>query len=175
MLSRRTLLVTAAASALFALDPLRAFAEAPERKLSLANPHTGEAFDDIYWAKGDYLPDALAQLDRLLRDFHNDKIVPIDPTLIDTLAKLRYRLTLAEPIQIMSGYRSPETNAAVRRHNHNAARNSYHMQGMAVDISVPRLSLRKLRRAAIEMRAGGVGTYPGGQFIHLDVGPVRTW
>lgn len=175
MLSRRTLLVTAAASALFTLDPLRAFADAPERKLCLANPHTGEAFNDIYWAEGEYLPDALAQLDRLLRDFHNDKIVPIDPALIDTLARLHYRLRLAEPIQIMSGYRSPETNAAVRRHNHNAARNSYHMQGMAVDISVPRLSVRKLRRAALEMRAGGVGTYPGAQFIHLDVGPVRAW
>lgn len=175
MMSRRTLLGTAAASALLALDPIRAFAMAPERALSLTNPHTGEAFNDVYWAEGAYLPDALAQLDRLLRDFHNDKVAPIDPDLIDMLARLRLRLGLAEPIQIMSGYRSPETNAAVRRHNHNAARNSYHMHGMAVDIAVPRLGVRKLRRAAVEMRAGGVGSYPGAHFIHLDVGPVRVW
>lgn len=175
MLSRRRLLITGAAAAAAAIHPAVARVVIPERKIFLANPHTGETFHDIYWAEGSYLPDALYRLDLLMRDHNNDKVKHIHPDLIDLLARLRQRLGIAKPIQVVSGYRSPETNAAARRHNRHVARNSFHMQGMAVDIRLPGFNLSKLKRAALAMQAGGVGTYPNADFIHLDVGPVRHW
>lgn len=175
MLSRRTMLVTGALSAFFIGRPALARVAMPERKIFLANPHTGEMFHDVYWAGGGYIPDALRGIDTLMRDHHNDEVKHIDPDLIDLLARLRTRLRIAHPIQVTSGYRSPRTNAAVRRRNSHAARNSYHMLGKAVDIRVPGYNLAKLRRAAIELKAGGVGIYPGESFVHLDVGPVRVW
>jgi len=88
---------------------------------------------------------------------------------------LRQKVGFVKPIQVNSGYRSPRSNAAARRRNRHVARNSLHMQGKAVDITVPGFNLAKLRRAAIELQAGGVGTYPDAHFLHLDVGPVRVW
>ena len=176
MLSRRALLTTAAAAtALSVARPAAAHVFGPERKIFLANPHTGETFHDIYWAEGDYIFEALKQLDVLLRDHHNDKITVMDPELIDLLAGLRRKLGIAQPIQVISAYRSRETNAALRRRNRHVARNSLHMEGKAVDIRVPSFNLAKLRRAAVALQAGGVGSYANANFIHLDVGPVRVW
>ncbi len=175
MLNRRKLLTAGAAVAFAVLRPAAARAFYPVRKVFLANPHTGDTFHDIYWEEGAYIPDALARIDLLMRDFHNDQVRRIDPDLIDLLARLRSRLGIVNPIQVMSGYRSPQTNAAVRRRNRHVARNSYHMQGKAVDIRVPGFHLAKLRRAAIELRSGGIGTYPKATFLHLDVGPYRVW
>lgn len=175
MLSRRRLLIAGAATAVAVSRPTLVWGAIPERKIFLANPHTGETFHDIYWADGGYVPDALDRLDLLLRDHNNDKVRHIHPDLIDLLARLRQRLGIAQPIQVTSGYRSPETNAAARRHNRHVARNSLHMCGMAVDIRVPGFNMSMLRRAALAMQAGGVGTYPNADFIHLDVGPVRHW
>jgi uncharacterized protein YcbK (DUF882 family) len=174
MLHRRAFLLTGAAAAFVISKPARAVIW-PERKIFLANPYTGESFHDIYWLDGDYIPESLHAIDRLMRDHQTDEISHIDPELIDVLARLRQKVGFVKPIQINSGYRSPRTNAAVRRRNPHAARNSFHMQGKAVDISVPGFSLRKLRRAAVELKAGGVGSYPGAHFVHLDVGPVRVW
>jgi uncharacterized protein YcbK (DUF882 family) len=174
MLDRRTLLIAGAASAFF-FKPSLAAVMVPERKVFLANPHTGETFHDIYWAEGDYIPESLRSIDVLMRDHNNDEITQIDRDLIDLLARLRSKLGVAQPVQVTSGYRSPRTNAAVRQRNSHVARNSYHMQGKAVDIRIPSFNLSKLRRAAIELQAGGVGTYPNASFLHLDVGPVRVW
>jgi uncharacterized protein YcbK (DUF882 family) len=167
--------VAGAAASFTILRPSVARAVPSVRKVFLANPHTGDAFHDVYWEEGEYIPDALARIDLLMRDFHNDQVRHIDPELIDLLARLRTRLGIAHPVQVMSGYRSPQTNAAARRRNRHVARNSYHMQGKAVDIRVPGFNLSKLRRAAIDLRAGGVGTYPNASFLHLDVGPYRVW
>ena len=149
--------------------------KAPPRHIHLINPHTGENFRDIYHENGAYVPDALRQLNLLLRDHANDKVHSIDPALIDLLADLKRRIDLTQPFHVVSAYRSPETNAAARRRNRNVARNSLHMHGKAVDVAVPDLNIQVLRRAAIALEAGGVGAYPHANFVHLDVGPVRTW
>lgn len=175
MLSRRTALAAGAASLFIFAKPSLAAVVAPPRNIFLANPHTGETFHDIYWSNGDYIPEALHSIDVLMRDHMCDEITQIDRALIDLLARLRSKLGVAQPMQVTSGYRSPRTNAAVRRNNRHVARHSYHMLGKAVDIRVPGFNLAKLRRAALELRAGGVGTYPDASFVHLDVGPVRVW
>lgn len=175
MLSRRTLLTTGIATTFLIGKPTLARVITLERRIFLANPHTGDVFHDVYFADGDYIPEAFQSIDRLMRDHNNDEVADIDPALIDLLARLRTKVGVAQPIQITSGYRSPRSNAAARRSNHHVARNSYHMQGKAVDIRVPGFNLSRLRRAAIELQAGGVGTYPNASFLHLDVGPVRVW
>lgn len=175
MLNRRKLLTAGAATVFFIVKPAVARAVPSVRKVFLANPNTGDVFHDAYWEDGTYIPDALAHIDLLMRDYHNDQVTRIDPDLIDLLGRLRMRLGIAHPIQVTSGYRSPQTNAAARRRNRHVARNSYHMQGKAVDIRVPGFNLSKLRRAAIELRSGGIGTYPKATILHLDVGPYRVW
>jgi uncharacterized protein YcbK (DUF882 family) len=174
MLDRRAFLVTGAAAAFAVAKPAAALVT-PARKIFLANPHTGETFHDIYWQDGSYIPESLRSIDFLMRDHTTNEICHIEPELIDVLARLRHKIGFVKPIHVNSGYRSPRTNAAARRINRHVARNSFHMQGMAVDITVPGFNLAKLRRAAVDLKAGGVGTYPGANFIHLDVGPVRTW
>jgi uncharacterized protein YcbK (DUF882 family) len=174
MLGRRAFLLSGAAAAFVVTKPARAIIW-PERKIFLANPHTGETFHDAYWLDGDYIPDSLKRIDFLMRDHNTGEIQEIAPELIDLLARLRQKVGFVKPIQVNSGYRSPRTNAAERRHNRHVARNSFHMQGMAVDITVPGFNLSKLRRAAIALQGGGVGTYPDANFVHLDVGPVRVW
>lgn len=175
MLNRRSVLMAGAATALFLIKPALAGPVVPERRIFLANPHTGETFHGLYWAEGTYIRESLHNIDVLMRDHNNDEVTHIDVDLIDLLARLRSKLGVAQPIQVTSGYRSPKTNAEVRRRNNHVARNSYHMQGKAVDIRVPGFNLSKLRRAAVELQAGGVGTYPNASFVHLDVGPVRAW
>lgn len=175
-LGRRRFIALGVSAAIVSLSkPANAHLTAPPRRIYLLNAHTGESFRDIYYEKGAYLPDALRELKILLRDHANDKIHEIDPLLIDLLADLRSRLKLTQPFHVVSAYRSPETNAAARRRNRNVARNSLHMHGMAVDVRVPDLDTQILRRAAVAMQAGGVGLYPRSNFVHLDVGPVRTW
>ncbi len=172
---RRAIGIGVAAAILSLTRPATARLKAPPRRIHLINPHTGENFHDIYHENGAYLPDALRQLNLLLRDHANDKVHAIDPSLIDLLADLERRLGLTQPFHVVSAYRSPETNAAARRRNRNVARNSLHMHGKAADVAVPDLNIEVLRGAAIAMEAGGVGAYPHAKFVHLDVGPVRTW
>ena len=174
MLDRRAVLISGAAAAFVVSKPAAALVW-PDRKIFLANPHTGETFHDIYWADGRYIPESLKSIDVLMRDHYTGQIEQIAPELIDLLARLRQKVGFANPILVNSGYRSPSTNAAERRYNRHVARNSFHMQGMAVDITVPNFNLSKLRRAAIDLQGGGVGSYPGANFVHLDVGPVRVW
>ena len=176
LLGRRRAVGFGIAVAILSLSrPATAAVQARPRRIHLVNPHTGENFRDIYHENGAYLPDALRQLNLLLRDHANDKVHAIDPALIDLLADLQRRIDLAQPFHVVSAYRSPETNAAARRRNRHVAPNSLHMRGKAVDVAVPDLNIQVLRHAAIAMRAGGVGAYPRANFVHLDVGPVRTW
>jgi uncharacterized protein YcbK (DUF882 family) len=145
------------------------------RRLAFQNLHTGEALHTVYWANGDYLPDALRDIDWLLRDFRTDEVRPIDPRLLDLLRDLQARLGTRAPFQVISAYRSPETNAMLAQRSDGVAQNSLHMQGMAIDIRVPGRLLNQVRDAAQSFRAGGVGYYPQSDFVHIDTGPARRW
>lgn len=150
-------------------------AASSKRTISLANLHTGENLKTIYWANGDYVPEALAEIDHHLRDFRTGDIHPIDPQLIDLLHDLRVQMRSKSPFEVISGYRSPVTNAQLASDGHGVARKSFHLRGMAIDIRLPGRDLRQLRKAALSLRRGGVGFYPKPDFVHVDVGPVRTW
>lgn len=145
------------------------------RALSIQNLHTDETLSVAYWETGRYVPGALKELNHILRDHRTNEVGDMDPRLFDLMHRLHERLQTTAPFQIISGYRSPATNAALAKRSRNVARNSLHTRGLAVDIRVPGRALREVRRAALSLKAGGVGYYPGRQFIHLDVGPVRSW
>lgn len=146
-----------------------------ERILSFYNTHTQETLDTVYWQDGDYVADALEAINRLLRDHRTDEIETIDIKLLDLLYNLTDKLDTKKPLEIISGFRSPRTNAQLRAQGRGVARKSYHMTGQAVDISIPDTNLRGLRRAAIDLAVGGVGYYPRAGFVHVDTGPVRAW
>jgi len=145
------------------------------RRLALENPNTGESFSDVYWCDGDYVPEAVRRIDWLMRDFHCDEVTPIDPSLIELLDELTAKLGTARPVQILSGYRTKATNRRLRGEGLHPAVNSLHLVGQAVDIRIEKVSTARLHRAAVSLRAGGVGTYRRAHFVHLDCGPVRQW
>jgi uncharacterized protein YcbK (DUF882 family) len=146
-----------------------------ERKLSFHNTHTGENASAVYWAEGNYLTDGKREIDTILRDHRTDEIYPIDTGLLDLLYLLKADVQGKRAFEIISGYRSPATNAALRNTSTGVAKRSYHMQGKAIDIRLPGCGLVNLHKAALAMRAGGVGYYPDSNFIHVDVGPNRSW
>jgi uncharacterized protein YcbK (DUF882 family) len=184
-LDRRDFLrIGGAVAALGALmDPVEAMAAAqrgalkqPTRKVALLNVHTGERLNLEYWAKGRYVKDAMRAAARLLRDHRSGSVHAIDPHLLDVIHALQARTGSRGPFHVVSGYRSPETNESLREADYGGvARHSYHMQGKAVDLFLPGGSLGRLHRAALSLRAGGVGYYPESNFIHVDTGPVRRW
>lgn len=156
--------------------PSKALAIAAKpRSISLLNLHTKEEFDGIFWSDGRHQSNALEQLNHVLRDHRTDDVYPIDPDLLDVLHDLHARLHTGEPFHVVSGYRSPKTNAGLRTKSSGVARKSFHMKGMAIDIRVPGVDTAALTKAARAMRAGGVGYYRKSGFIHLDIGPVRNW
>lgn len=146
-----------------------------ERKLHLIHTRTGETLNLTYWEKGEYLRESLADASRFLRDYRTDDIKPIQPALLDLLHGLHQRMDTSEPFHIVCGYRSPETNQSLRAHSHRVAKHSLHMEGRAVDLRLPGRSLRQVRDAAVAMASGGVGYYGSSDFVHVDVGDVRTW
>jgi uncharacterized protein YcbK (DUF882 family) len=177
-MSRRRALTFAAATGISLLAPTMVEA-APliqPRWLRLENLNTGETVQTMYRNRTGYVRMGLGEINRLMRDHHVNKVHPIDIRLLDLLYALRLRLgNDSKPFQIVSAYRSPETNAMLAYQMDGVAANSLHMYGQAVDIRVPGRSLKALRDAAISLRAGGVGYYPRSNFVHVDVGRVRTW
>jgi uncharacterized protein YcbK (DUF882 family) len=158
------------------LPPARSAAAGPsERILALRNLHTGEFVQATYWAAGRYVREGLSRIDRLLRDYRTDAVHPIDRRLLDVLGALHGRLETREPFEVISGYRSPATNAMLVATTRGVAPGSLHVQGMAIDIRVPGRPLRAVRDAAKALAAGGVGYYPDSDFVHVDVGRVRYW
>ncbi|MEI6984985.1 MAG: DUF882 domain-containing protein [Rhodospirillaceae bacterium] len=171
----------AAASVLDPVDVLAAYGKirpgslGPARKLSLINQNTREHLFVEYWADGRYIIDGLRSISRLMRDHHDGTIHAIDPRLADVIYGV-YRLAGNHgPIEVLCGYRSPRTNARMQASHSGVAGHSLHMQGKAVDIRLPGCGLQMLHRAALSLRAGGVGYYPHSNFVHIDSGPVRTW
>ncbi len=155
--------------------PALAFPEDDVRRLAFANLHTGETLDAAYWERGAYVPDALAAVNTLLRDFRTGEVHVIAPALLDLLVALSGQTGVPATYGVISGYRSPATNAMLHAESGQVASKSLHMQGKAIDIRVAGMDIAYLRDAALALGAGGVGYYPDSQFVHVDVGPVRGW
>jgi len=175
IVSRRHLFFGATAGLALSLAPVAAFARPAPRTLSFHNLHTGETFEGAYWADGGYLPHAVAEIRKVLRDFRTGEQHEMDSRLLDLLTVLRGRLETSQPFEVISGYRSPATNAMLRESSDGVAAHSLHMEGKAIDIRVPGRALTHLRDAALGLAAGGVGYYPASDFVHVDVGRVRRW
>ncbi|HMK50306.1 MAG TPA: YcbK family protein [Thermodesulfovibrionales bacterium] len=146
-----------------------------ERALSFYNTHTGEKLKAVYWQQDAYVPQALVDINYILRDYRTGEVKEIDPGLLDLLCVLRENLESNDPFSIISGYRSPETNAQLCSVSKGVVSNSMHISGKAIDIRLPGCDLKTLRRAAVDLRRGGVGYYPSSDFVHVDVGRVRYW
>lgn len=165
----------AAAGSLAAVGvPARA-ATAP-RSLGFVHTHTGEVITLTYAEQHSYLPDALQRLNRFLRDHYSGEVGHMDPALFDQLHRVQQALGARGSYQVISGYRCPTTNNKLRETGGGGvAKRSLHMDGRAIDVRLPGVPLAELRDAALSLRAGGVGYYPGQAFVHLDTGRMRSW
>jgi uncharacterized protein YcbK (DUF882 family) len=162
-----------AGGAAFAALPLSA---ASEKRLRITSIHTGEKVDALFWANGRYRPDALRVLERFMRDHRTGEVHPIDPELFDLL----HRVQLAvggegKSFEMISGYRSPATNASLKAQGRAVATRSQHSRGTAIDVRLPGIDTDRLRAAGRAAGVGGVGSYPDLDFVHLDTGRVRFW
>jgi len=146
-------------------------------EIKLANSHTGDMIDVVYRIGDTYIPEALDQLDNFLRDSHNEEVNQFDPRTFDVLHTMLAKLGKSDRvIDVLSGYRSQETNDELRASGTtNAAEHSQHIVAKAVDLRVDGVPAPLLRDAALSLNAGGVGYYPKSQFVHVDTGPVRKW
>ena len=173
--SRRRFLCGAAAMGLLLLAPRRLRAALPPaRSLAFSNLHTGESLRVVYREGADYVPEALANLDHLLRDHRTGEVHPMEPALFDLLADLR-EATGGGTFEVISGFRSSATNRMLRSHSGGVAEKSLHLVGRAIDVRLQGVETAQLRRAALALRRGGVGYYPALDFVHVDTGRVRFW
>lgn len=178
--SRRTLVGGAIAAGASLLVAGKAGATLPERRLAFLNVHTNERVDARYFGAAGYDREGLAEINHGLRDWRTGTIHPIDRDLLDILTRVRDVLDVApgKPFDLISGYRSPATNAALRAEggaHTGVASRSQHLLGKAADVRLSGVPLAKLRMAALHIGAGGVGFYPRDGFVHIDSGRVRTW
>jgi uncharacterized protein YcbK (DUF882 family) len=181
--SRRGLLrsafgLAAGAAALTVLPRADAWARSGlphTRALSFRSLHTGEVLKTTYIKGGAFDPLELAKINWILRDWRSGESARMDPDLLDLLFALRDRLESDGTFEIISGYRSPRTNAALAAKNGGVAKRSLHMKGQAIDIRLANRRLDSLHKTALALRAGGVGYYSRSGFVHLDTGRVRRW
>src|SRR6056297_1511594 len=145
------------------------------RRIKMSSPRTGERIDMIYWIEGDYLKDAVQEIERFMRDWRTNDVHTIDIRTIDIMTAAHNLLDVREPYLLLSGYRSPKTNAMLRSRSGGVAKNSRHMQGQAADLRLNSRSVSQMYGAAKACRGGGVGRYSGSNFVHMDCGPVRSW
>lgn len=177
-LSRRGLLGLGGAAAVSLLSGRAyAYGKATDHARSLAfyNLHTGEKLRTEFFAEGKFIPEALAQVNRVLRDHRTNEISHIDPALLNVLYALQRKTGTQETFHVISGYRSPSSNAKLVALGGGVASRSLHMSGKAIDIALPGCALADLRDAALSLRAGGVGYYPASGFVHVDTGRIRQW
>ena len=167
---------TLAAAPMLALSR-KSRAATPPRALAFEHTHTGEKLALVYAVGDRYVTAALDELRYFLRDFRNGATHVIDPDLLDQLHLLAAVTAARAPFQVISGYRSPATNAMLQREGHGVASHSLHLEGRAIDIRLADVALADLRDAALSLRAGGVGYYPSAEsdFVHVDTGRVRRW
>jgi uncharacterized protein YcbK (DUF882 family) len=145
------------------------------RSLACYNLHTGESINTVYYENGHYLPGALREINYFFRDFRANEIKPIDPRLLDLLHAIHLKLDSSKPFNLISGYRTPATNAMLAAHSEGVARHSMHIEGRAADINLPDRQLSTLQQVALALQFGGVGYYPQSDFVHVDTGRVRHW
>jgi uncharacterized protein YcbK (DUF882 family) len=150
-------------------------AAGPAQRISFFHIHTRETLDVVYREGSDYLPDALERINRFLRDFRTHESHVIQPQLLDQLFNLQSLVGSSGEFQIISGYRSLQTNELLRSQTTGVAKHSLHTQGRAIDVRLTDVRTQTLRAAAIELGQGGVGYYPQSDFLHLDTGRFRTW
>ena len=175
-IGRRAFLRSTALGALGLAYGTAAYARAMDRRtLSFVHTHTGENLSTVYFEDGAYRVGSLQQVNHLLRDFRTDTTYPIDPRVLDILHELQVLADRDEPYQVISGYRSPQTNSLLRKSSSGVAEHSLHMEGRAIDVRLGGFPTHKLRELALTMRRGGVGFYPRSDFVHLDCGRVRFW
>lgn len=145
------------------------------RRVRMYSGRTGERLDTVYWIEGEYIPDALAEISRFMRDWRTGEVINIDNRTIDIMAASHRLLDAETPYLLLSGYRSPKTNAMLRSKSRGVARNSLHMKGQAADLRLENRSVSQIAKAAVACSAGGVGKYSRSNFVHMDCGPVRIW
>lgn len=145
------------------------------RRIRMYSGRTGERLDMIYWVDGKYIKDAVKEVNHFMRDWRTDQVKEMDLRTIDIMAASHNLLDVDEPYMLLSGYRSPKTNAMLRRRSRGVAKNSLHMKGQAADLRLASRSVGQMARAAQSCRAGGVGRYSGSNFVHMDCGDVRSW
>lgn len=172
MITRRLFL---GAAMLVPAFPSIALPAVTERRVRLYNLHTGEQLTATYWADGRYISEELAAVNHLLRDHRTGDVTEMDPRLLERLHALQQQFSRHDTFHVISGYRSPTSNAELQRHSSGVASKSLHMQGRAIDIRLPGVELTTLRQAALAQQAGGVGYYAKSNFIHLDTGRNRFW
>lgn len=143
--------------------------------LSFYNIHTGETLKTCYRSRGKLIHRAVNRISHIMRDHRTGEIKPVDPNLLDLLHRIAMEEKPHAPFSIISGYRSPSTNEALRKVTTGVAPKSLHMEGRAIDIRIPGCQTAALRKRAVNLRCGGVGYYPKSDFVHLDTGPVKAW
>jgi uncharacterized protein YcbK (DUF882 family) len=177
-MSRLALLLTVPVLTLAALvlSPGSAADEATvERSISFVHTHTGETISVVYKRDGELVPDALARLNRFLRDHRTGDVHEVDPDVFDFLWEIRKEVGSDEPFHLVSGYRSPVTNEKLRRAGRKIGKKSLHVKGQAIDFRLPGTDTARLRDVALALKRGGVGYYRESDFIHVDIGRVRRW
>ncbi|RID93364.1 DUF882 domain-containing protein [Gemmobacter lutimaris] len=145
------------------------------RRIRMYSGRTGESIDTIYWIEGKYIPEVLKELNHFMRDWRTDQAMSMDARTVDIMAASHRLLDVSEPFMLLSGYRSPKTNAMLRSKSRGVAKNSLHMKGQAADLRLKSRSVGQMARAAESCASGGVGRYSGSNFVHMDCGPVRHW
>ncbi|MEM0978218.1 MAG: DUF882 domain-containing protein [Pseudomonadota bacterium] len=145
------------------------------RQIKMSAQRSGESINIIYWIEGKYVKPALEEISFLMRDWRNDKSMDMDPNNIDNIAAVQNLLETDEPFMLLSGYRTPSTNAMLAARSRRVAKDSYHTKGMAADLRLQSRSMKQVAAAAQAVNGGGVGRYYRSNFTHMDCGPIRTW
>jgi uncharacterized protein YcbK (DUF882 family) len=146
-----------------------------ERTLRMYNTHTGESLRSVFWAEGKFVPEAMNDINKLLRDHRNNQVAQIDPKLLFLLDQVSNQVGSNNVVHIISGYRSPESNQLLHHNTSGVAKHSMHLEGKAIDVRIPGRDLAALHKAALHVGGGGVGYYPDSQFVHMDTGRLRHW
>jgi uncharacterized protein YcbK (DUF882 family) len=173
--NRRTLLKAGCALAGVSATTMLARAASGGRRIALLNLHTGERVETVYFRDGAYVPEAFSALETCLRDFRTGTRHPIDPGLMDYLVEVAATVGIDPVFSVISGYRSPQTNAMLHERSTGVAQRSLHMEGRAVDVRIVGIDCAALAARALDLKRGGVGYYRASDFVHLDTGQFRTW
>ncbi|MFY0691330.1 MAG: DUF882 domain-containing protein [Paracoccaceae bacterium] len=145
------------------------------RRIKMHSGRTGEKIDLIYWIEGEYIRESLDEVNHFMRDWRQNSVRQIDTRAIDIMSASHNLMDTTEPYLLLSGFRSPKTNAMLRARSRSVAKKSLHMEGQAADLRLTSRSVRQMAGAAASCSAGGVGSYSRSNFVHMDCGPIRTW